>query len=172
MKKIGCVTFHASHNYGSVLQAYALQEYIKKNFKEVDFKIINLRLPAQREMYAFPKKKTSTKNRLFQFINYKALKSKYQKFELFINNVLNVTKEYTSEKDIDEAFDIYLSGGDQIWNPICKDFSWLYYLDNIKNGIKISYAPSMGPGPSFSAEQEMRIRTCLSEYVKIGDAYL
>ena len=30
MKKIGVITFHASYNYGSNLQAYALQEYVKK----------------------------------------------------------------------------------------------------------------------------------------------
>ena len=28
--KIGTITFHGSHNYGSMLQAYALQEYVKK----------------------------------------------------------------------------------------------------------------------------------------------
>ena len=168
MKKIGCVTFHASHNYGSVLQAYALQEYVKKNFDYVEYKIINLRLPAQHAMYDFPKKKTSWKNKILQFLNYKALKTKYLKFEYFINNILNVTKEYSSEEDIDESFDIYLSGGDQIWNPICKDFSWLYYLDNINNGIKVSYAPSMGPRPVFSSEQEKHIQSCLSKYAKIG----
>ena len=69
MKKIGCVTFHASHNYGSVLQAYALQTYIKKNFQDVDYKIINLRLPTQHAKYDFPKKKTSFKNKILQTIN-------------------------------------------------------------------------------------------------------
>lgn len=28
--KIGILTFHASHNYGSMLQAYALQSILKK----------------------------------------------------------------------------------------------------------------------------------------------
>lgn len=168
MKKIGCVTFHASHNYGSVLQAYALQTYIKNNFKDVDYKIINLRLPAQHAKYDFPKKKTSFKNKILQFLNYKSLKSKYNKFEFFINNILDVTKEYSSEKDIDEVFDIYLSGGDQIWNPKCKDFSWLYYLDYVKHGIKVSYAPSMGPGPVFSEEQKRHIQKCLASYKLIG----
>ena len=28
-KKVGVVTFHTADNYGAVLQAYALQEYIK-----------------------------------------------------------------------------------------------------------------------------------------------
>lgn len=28
MKKVGIITFHASHNYGSMLQAYALQQTV------------------------------------------------------------------------------------------------------------------------------------------------
>ena len=28
MKKVGIITFHASHNYGSMLQAYALQQVV------------------------------------------------------------------------------------------------------------------------------------------------
>lgn len=30
IKRIGILTFHASHNYGSMLQAYAMQTYLKK----------------------------------------------------------------------------------------------------------------------------------------------
>ena len=29
MLKIGILTFHGSHNYGSMLQAYALQQYLE-----------------------------------------------------------------------------------------------------------------------------------------------
>ena len=52
MKRIGTITFHASYNYGSCLQAYALQEYVKKICKEdCDYKIINLRTDIQKNMY-------------------------------------------------------------------------------------------------------------------------
>ena len=34
--KTGILTFHAAHNYGAVLQAYALQEYLKKLGHEVE----------------------------------------------------------------------------------------------------------------------------------------
>ena len=39
--KIGIVSIHSAHNYGSVLQAYALQESLKKYSDEVD--MINYR---------------------------------------------------------------------------------------------------------------------------------
>lgn len=31
MKKIGILTFHNAYNFGAVLQAYALKEYLQKN---------------------------------------------------------------------------------------------------------------------------------------------
>ena len=56
MKKIGTITFHAAHNYGSNLQAYALQEYIKKiSGKEYEYEIINLRTDIQKQQYSINK---------------------------------------------------------------------------------------------------------------------
>ena len=44
MKKIATITFHGAHNYGSNLQAYALQEYIKKIAgNDYSYEILNLR---------------------------------------------------------------------------------------------------------------------------------
>ena len=39
MKSAGILTFHDAHNYGAVLQAYALKKYIKK--LGIDAKVIN-----------------------------------------------------------------------------------------------------------------------------------
>lgn len=46
MKKIGIITFHASHNYGSMLQAYALQQVILG--MGYDCEIINFRSATQK----------------------------------------------------------------------------------------------------------------------------
>ena len=35
--KIGILTFHRAHNYGAVLQAYALQEYLYSLNQKVEF---------------------------------------------------------------------------------------------------------------------------------------
>ena len=38
-KKIGIITFHNAHNYGAMLQVYALQEVLSKyDTKVIDFK--------------------------------------------------------------------------------------------------------------------------------------
>lgn len=49
MIKTGTVTFHASHNYGAVLQAYALQRYLLSlGYKN---EIINLRTKTLKEIF-------------------------------------------------------------------------------------------------------------------------
>ena len=49
MKKVGIITFHAAYNYGSMLQAYALQQVILS--MGYDCEIINFRSPAQKRQY-------------------------------------------------------------------------------------------------------------------------
>ena len=46
IKRIGILTFHASHNYGSMLQAYAMQTYLKK--RGIEAENINLRTNIQK----------------------------------------------------------------------------------------------------------------------------
>ena len=49
--KIGILTYHASHNYGAFLQAYALRNVlIEKTGNDVD--IINFNMPQSVELYA------------------------------------------------------------------------------------------------------------------------
>lgn len=50
-KKKGILTFHAAYNYGSCLQAYALQTFLNQNTNENKFEIINYRPYNQYGMY-------------------------------------------------------------------------------------------------------------------------
>lgn len=49
--KIGLITFHASHNNGSMLQALALQHIFSEKYV-CDVKIINFSNSGQRNMYS------------------------------------------------------------------------------------------------------------------------
>lgn len=152
MKKVGIITFHASHNYGSMLQAYALQQTVLGLGYECE--IINLRTLIQRNNY----------RPYFMHIGWiKHLKAlgplrliiesiqKYRKFEKFINEKYILSKHtYTTAKELRNAnldYDCYISGSDQIWNTSCFDFQTSYFLDFVKHGKRIAYAPSMGPKP-------------------------
>lgn len=171
MKKIGCITFHASHNYGSVLQAYALQEFVKQNFENIEYKIINLRTKRQKGIYSVFPKGSSIKYRIFVLLNYFHLRKKYNRFENFINTKLNLTEEFENENISENKFDFdfYISGGDQIWNVSCTDFSWLYYLSFVKKAKKISYAVSLGPkNLDFTEQQKKLIKFYVESYSQLS----
>lgn len=169
--KTATITFHAAHNYGSMLQAYALQQTLLA--LGVENEIINFRPFSQLSMY--PNPYTSP---LFKRLRRRAVDllipgftkkrlEKYDNFERFLSQRLILTKEINTEQALATElgkYDTYITGSDQCWNSTCHDFSWAYYLDFVKDGNKISYASSIGPDtrlldttristllPSFSA---------------------
>lgn len=176
MKKIATITFHSSYNYGSNLQAYALQEYIKKICNNnCEYKIINLRTNVQKEMYDLLFHKKNIKNLikyLLLFKYMKQLKTKKQYFEKFINERLNLTKEYITLEELKQEnfnFDYYISGSDQLWNLNAIDFDWAYYLEFVKSKNKISYAASFGSRElELSLNEKDRVKEDLEKYKNIS----
>lgn len=177
MIKTATFTFHASHNYGSMLQAYALQKTIQK--LGCDNEIVNLRLEAQKRVYPKPsfniKKslKSNFKCLILKILTKNQITSKYNKFEEFLKIDLKLTKdEYSSLKEFVSSeynYDYYISGSDQIWNTICSDFDWSYFLPFAKNN-GIAYAPSMGPRAKtqVSVENYGKIKDCLSNFKSVS----
>lgn len=176
MKKIATITFHSSYNYGSNLQAYALQEFIKKlHNDECEYRIINLRTDKQKDMCALYHKNNSIRNivrNIIYFHSRKNIKIKNEKFENFITNKLNITKEYNSLEELKNEkfnYDYYISGSDQLWNVNAWDFDWANYLEFVNEGIKISYSASFGPITlNLTEEQKDRISKLLKEYKYIS----
>lgn len=155
MKKIATITFHRAHNFGSVLQTYALQEFIKllsdDYGEKIEYQLIDLYSEKQEELYAVLKKNNSIKNLIKNIIvlpYLKELKIKHNKFISFIEKNFCLTKRYRNQKEIfidPPKADYYISGSDQIWNVRAMDFLPSYYLNFVKSGKKISYAASFGP---------------------------
>ena len=121
MKKTGIITFQNANNYGAVFQAFALKTTIEKIGCEAEV------------------------------INYDScsmgLKLVQQKhFKDFIEQHLNLTKEYLSKEQIDvSGYDAIISGSDQVWNPRLTGGDMTYFLDFVPKGIKkVSYAASVG----------------------------
>ena len=151
MKKIGIITFHNAHNYGAMLQAYALQQKLLENNK---VEIIDFRNSYIDKNYKLFRRSRNPVNMIKFFINdlkeYKKNKERYDKFENFIKNNYILTKEhYNSEKELKEnapELDIYITGSDQVWNcNIAGRLLDAYTLNFGKKGAKrISYAPSIG----------------------------
>ena len=139
--KAGIITFSSAHNYGAVLQVYAMQEYLKKMGIDVD--IINYRPKAIDRVYnLYTIKKSKSKIIKLYRKSKKILKINFidrwriikrNNFEDFINNVLNTTKPYYSLSQIQKDFldyDILIAGSDQIWNiELTKGFDPTYFLE-------------------------------------------
>lgn len=149
--KTATITFHASHNYGSMLQAYALQQVLI-NELGIENEILNLRTNAQKLRYKSPNyTPRNYKEVVSKIVNIrfrKDLERKYSLFESFLSDYLKLSPELKCEKDVAKyagEFDYLIAGSDQIWNTSCVDFDWSYYLPFAKDAI--AYAPSMGPYP-------------------------
>lgn len=171
MKTIGCITFHASHNYGSCLQAYALQEFIREQFPAVDYKILNFRSTFQKDLYSVFPSSASFKHKAAILLNYFPLKKKFRLFEDFISSRLSLTAEFSDENCREEAFgcDLYIAGGDQPWNIRCRDFSWIYYLPFVRKAPKISYAVSLGPRRlEFSETEKAQVHDYVSQFAALS----
>lgn len=175
MKIVKTITFHSSYNLGSNLQAYALQEFVKKLDSNIDYKIINYRTKVQKEMYRNPFEFYDIKNNIKKLllIGYKKqFLTREQLYEEFINKTLNVTNEYNSYTELVDnecEADYFISGSDQLWNLRAKDFDWAYFLEFVKSGKKISYAASFGPKKiDFSELEKARIKKALHDYKSIS----
>lgn len=149
-KKIAILTFSRAHNYGSILQGYALQKYINDNF-DCKCDIIDFSNRSQKEMYNIFKTNNSIKNiikNIIAVITYPLMKREYDDFESFIEKNLCFSKNKYEEskkmKELNEMYDIFIAGSDQVWNIKCKDADDVYFLNFIDGKKKIAYAPSFG----------------------------
>lgn len=176
MKKVGILTFHDAHNYGAVLQAYALKKYL-----------INLGLNATIINYhhynipdGFPKKryiKEKTIHNVAKHIySHKDHNLRWKKFNSFIKNLVdNEEKVYTNEEELSKLnIDYWICGSDQIWNTeITRGFNKGFFLDFETNGKKISYAVSMGiPKLEEKYEEEFKKSIEKIDYLSVREESL
>lgn len=156
MKKVAAITFHRAHNYGSVLQAYALKQVVESLYREkgesVDYSVIDFYSQVQEDLYRVYRPMNSAKALVKNAIALpygKELKIKHHKFMEFAAKDLNLTKRYRTLEELQAAppeADVYLSGSDQIWNVRAQDFSPAYYFSFLPDHAKrVSYAASFGP---------------------------
>ena len=113
--KIGILTFHWATNYGAVLQAFCLQEYLSRKGHNVW--IINYR-PDQ---YVFSWLRIAKNpGMLKKFSNILANWNKEKRLATFRDSFLNLTSRYSSVNELKEYikdFDVLISGSDQVLNP-------------------------------------------------------
>lgn len=152
MKTVGIITFHSAHNYGAMLQVYALQQCISKY--QFDVTVIDYRNDEIDKQYKLIKiDKSNIKSKLksigSNLILYKKNKKRYDTFNKFMNENLKLSNTYNGIdmlKENSPRYDIYITGSDQVWNyNIVGELSDAYTLNFGNESVKrISYAASIG----------------------------
>lgn len=146
---IGIITITNERNYGNKLQNYALLKSLEKLGFEVE--TINKIFNKEKKLsLAFYKIKTIIRD-ILNINERTGICKRKKKFAKFDKEYLNLSKYWTYknqyENGIDEAFDYFVCGSDQIWNPIFETClndikcSTAYFASNEK---RIAYAASFG----------------------------
>ncbi len=150
-KNTATITFHASHNCGSFMQAYALQTFLHNS--GYNNEIINFSNYGQQQVYAVKAKNDNPKNILKNVIllpHRRILNETFYNYENFINSNLKLTQQkFSTDEELQKypfIYDTYISGSDQIWNITLEDGDDAYFLDFVhqNNTKRIAYAPSFG----------------------------
>ena len=158
MKKIGILTFHNAYNFGAVLQAYALKEFLQQNSNCI-VEIINYK-NEQIE------KEKSRWNNLFNNNVVKELARNllttpyYLKldkvFSNFVHKYLTTNKEIKNEELSSLNYDLYLVGSDQVWNLTLTGNDKTFFCDfTSPESICCSYAASIGT--SAFSDKELQV---------------
>ena len=123
--KIGILTFHRAHNYGAVLQCYALQEVLKGMGHEVE--VIDYRQPWIEGFYSLFKFPTFNKqypgflDKLRYIKNLKWRKNIVDNKRIIFNDFINNNLQQSDKcKNMDDLrYDAIIIGSDQLWSPSC-----------------------------------------------------
>lgn len=172
--KVGIITWWRN-NYGSILQALALQQKLNQ-YNDLQYEII----------CQFGKKSTSVDNvfdkiksvglaetckRVFWKVAFKGLRLRNKKMQQFVDENLKVSNQQYNEHDIADSnkyYDTYICGSDQIWNPDLVPTDSMYWLPFVEKGKnKIAYAPSFGAS-TVTKKQKEQIKANLSTFKAVS----
>lgn len=170
--KIGVLTFHFAYNYGAMLQAYALSNYIDgisgMECEVIDYrpnKINSLYRPKMIDFYKKPllNIKRSIKKRISC--------TSHANFEKFLKQQLKQSKRAVNDKEfstIIKKYDAVFVGSDQVWNPQITGGDKNYLLYKGSNSLKkFSYAASIGAN-SINEEWKNSISKFLKSFKEIS----
>ncbi len=159
--KIGILTFHNALNYGAVLQAFGLQQVLKK--QGADVQIINYLNP---EVERWSSNWTLKYNSFIKIIYrlvflYAPLMKLKRDFRRFLCTNLNVTKQQYSKDDLPQNFDLVFIGSDQIWNPVLTTNMDPVFWGRGFAGRVVTYAASSGTINKFTPNHLVQIKQYL-----------
>lgn len=151
--KLGLLTFHTAANYGAALQAYAFEKFLTD--KGLDCEYINYVNASRAHEYSMSwhiydclkrGKLTSAAAYLAGSPFMTLRKIRFDKFyKRYLRQTDKVYHNSNEAEELNDQYDYFIVGSDQVWNPICNGDDAAFLLDFVKDGRKrISYSPSFG----------------------------
>ncbi|GKX31764.1 hypothetical protein SH1V18_42440 [Vallitalea longa] len=176
-KKVGIITLHGYENYGNKLQNYALQEVIKNLgylphtvvIQEVyknENKCLRIFKKAIKMSFKelFKNLVEKIDKRKFYYENKALIDKRIKCFKKFSQIHLN-EKFYNNSnlelEKISSEYDFFITGSDQVWNPLYIKKAPIYFLTFTEKRKRISYAPSFGRS-NIPLEYKEKYKTWLS----------
>lgn len=165
---IGISTVHYAHNYGAMLQGYALKTILEQMGHNVV--MVEKRTVALTKWSPRPLTKCSLKEILlypkylykWYLPVYRTKKKRERNFEKFLWTYLN-DKPYNGEK-----LDAIIYGSDQIWSKYKYGFDEIWWgLKDSNTGKRISYAVSMGV-LEIEEEDEAFVKNALARFAAVS----
>lgn len=154
MLKTATITWTSFYNYGTCLQAFALQHYVESlgydNYIIDDSSIIAA-VPAANMNHKTDNKLKRRWMKALQYVHanyriyYRCQRLLCRGVDEFKTKYLKIDKETASVLRDGKDYDIYICGSDQIWVPMgFNNPKWSFFYAAFTKKKKISYAPSIG----------------------------
>lgn len=161
--KIGILTFHRALNYGAVLQAYALYEFLVD--MGFDVEIIDYRNQSFEDVYYSFKVNLrhlqQFKNQKFKSMLRRCLEVFYlrllrQKFENLLYNKKSTPVTEKVWKETISKYDMIITGSDQVWNKELTNNDMIYFLRGVPKAKRLSFAASVGAFDIVNDEEALK----------------
>lgn len=173
-KRVGVITFLHNENYGSTLQAWALQRTLKAlgcQAEHIDYR------PSRQEKLVNLIRSGNSPALILEGMRKRAVKSaqtgakqKAASFDAFYAENMHLSapcRDHTALKKQASCYDLLLSGSDQVWSPV-----WLnpaYFCDFAqKKQPCAAYAPSLGVEKAPSGRKARMMKRLLGRFGRIS----
>ncbi len=159
--KILIITIHSIPNFGSVFQSYALCKYLQD--LSYDVQLIDYDPPYFNKL--------TLRTFIAKALNINHYIRRKNKFNSFVKKYIPLTENHFSNYQMlcDYKFDadVYIAGGDQLWNVYHDSGNDDAYKLCFTNGNKMSYATSMGQ-TDFSNDELMSLCSKIRDFKYIS----
>lgn len=160
MKKVCCITPINTPNYGTVLQAFALQEAVENRLGH-EYVVLNYYSREQERKFSFwgTTKYMNSKYKIAKKVLYPLRKYQMTKILDYQNVFTHMSERIETKeelKSLKDVYDVFLVGSDQVWNnQEINHYDDAFFLAFAKDKLKIAYAASFGKTYSMLTKEDI-----------------